>query len=58
MTNSGMIRTATDEQLADFLALLADCDECSSRYFSAPGKPCDNGYSCPGYWLNWLKEEA
>ena len=50
-TNADRIRDMSDEKLAEWIALRANCDDC----------PCDRAacYArCASAWLDWLKQEA
>lgn len=55
-TNADRIRSSSDEELAERLAILTDCMDCPCR---DPYDQCDTvDGSCKKQWLNWLKEEA
>lgn len=57
MTWGDKIRAMSDEELAELISDTMDCSECEHRY-AGEGKPCHNGYCCPDYWLDWLRQEA
>ena len=57
ITNADRIRAMSDEELAELISDIMDWSECEHRY-AGEGKPCHNGYCCPDYWLDWLREEA
>lgn len=55
-SNADRIRSISDEELAEWLAILTDCVNCPCR---DPHDQCDTvDGSCKKQWLNWLKEEA
>ena len=49
ITNADRIRAMTDEELAEYLSGIAECNR---------GCRLDCGDSCIGAWLDWLKSEA
>lgn len=56
MTNADRIRSLSDEELAEWLAILTDCVNCPCR---DPHDQCDTvDGSCKKQWLNWLKKEV
>ena len=56
ITNADRIRSMTDEELAEFMALNTDCYYCrakdNDRCASLATTPCGD------IWLDWLKQEA
>ena len=54
-TNADLIRSATDEELAEFMANNVGCDDC--RFF-ATCRSAPQDRACAEKWLDWLKEEA
>lgn len=50
ITNADRIRAMSDEELAEWIETIADCDMCPMR------KNCHG--SCRLKWLGWLKQEA
>ena len=49
-TNADRIRSMTDEELAEKLAIHVGCNKC-------PGWSVTCGEKCTEYWLKWLKQE-
>ena len=55
-TNADRIRSSSDEELAERLAILTDCVNCPCR---DPHDQCDTvDGSCQKQWLDWLKDEV
>lgn len=54
-TNADSIRAMTDEEIADFLC---DIGECDRRCPAKIGDCFFSDSSCRSAWLDWLKEEA
>lgn len=54
-TNADRIRALDDEELAEWISKIMDCNVCVNMngYF-----PCHNEECCPDHWLNWLKSSA
>ena len=55
VTNGDKIRAMTDEELADFLC---DIGECDRRCPAKIGDCIFSDSTCRGAWLDWLKQEA
>ena len=54
MINADRIRSMTDEELAQWLAVF-----CNGQTPQKVGKPCVSGFgTCEECWLEWLREEA
>lgn len=59
-TNADRIRNMTDEELAEWIETIANCDSCQNSW--SLGK-CRGGdgtshAACRLKWLGWLKKEA
>lgn len=54
-TNADRVRSMTDEELADFLC---DIGECDRRCPAKIGDCIFSDSTCRGAWLDWLKQEA
>lgn len=50
MTNAEIIKAKSNEELAEYISQIVDCDICKL--------PCDYKKQCSGTWLEWLNKEA
>lgn len=55
-SNADRIRSMSDEELANELAVIADCSCCIHRNKMNDCSLVD--YSCQNQWLDWLREET
>jgi hypothetical protein len=56
-TNADRIRAMSDEELAERIETIADCDMCPMRKNCRGSDGTSHG-SCRLKWLDWLKQEA
>ena len=54
-TNADRIRAMSDEELAEWLAKITDCNECKLYRFN---QCMISEETCVCRWLDWLKQEA
>lgn len=66
MTNADRIRAMSDEELAERIETIADCNHCPilEKVQKKPiretcrGEKAVSRYSCMKHWLDWLREES
>ena len=57
-TNADLIRSMTDEELANFISDVAICTHCKAKELDKK-QPCVGLYAgCKGNWLSWLQAEV
>lgn len=65
-TNADRIRAMSDEELAERIETIADCNHCPilEKVQKKPiretcrGEKAVSRYSCMKHWLDWLREES
>lgn len=58
ITNADRIRAMSDDELAQWIADIAICNNCRAKNMDT-AKPCKGLYDgCKGNWLYWLKQEV
>ena len=54
INNADKIKAMTDEELAYYIAMFMDCDECILKDEGS----CVDVITCQTAWLDWLKQEV
>ena len=54
-THSDLIRSMTDEDLAEWINEWFDCGNCAEFFGNTP---CSKDKDCIKVWLEWLKQEV
>lgn len=58
-THGNLLRSMSDEELAENIGESIDCGVCKTMHHSESGEcPSRSNQSCVDFWLDWLKQEA